>query len=109
MQAKRYWQLMAMPLRVEEALSGEEDISYRNFGDGMQALLAGDANLQVQTLANKWQDNAPQIALWCQQMAHDEYIKRQQAIDFKRYEACVDAVNAAARRCKTNQWYFLGY
>jgi len=30
--------------------------------------------------------------LWCQQMAHDEYIKRQQAVDFKRYEACVDAV-----------------
>ncbi|GEA01514.1 hypothetical protein KUL17_04110 [Alteromonas sp. KUL17] len=80
------------PLRVEEALSGEEDISYRNFSDGMQALLAGDANLQVQTLANKWQDNASQIALWCQQMAHDEYIKRQQAVDFKRYEACVDAV-----------------
>ncbi|MEM7267473.1 MAG: DNA polymerase III subunit delta, partial [Pseudomonadota bacterium] len=51
-----------------------------------------DANLQVQTLANKWQDNAPQIALWCQQMAHDEYMKRQQAVDFKRYEACVDAV-----------------
>ena len=80
------------PLRVEEALSGEEDISFRGFSDGMQALLAGDAKMQVQTLANKWQDNAQQVALWCQQMAHDEYIKRQQGADYSRYLACVEAV-----------------
>ena len=80
------------PLRVEEALSGEEDISYRDFSDGMQALLAGDANIQAQTLANKWQGNAQQIALWCQQMAQHDYMQRQQAVDYKRYEVCVDAV-----------------
>ncbi|OUV38580.1 MAG: DNA polymerase III subunit delta [Rhodobacteraceae bacterium TMED111] len=80
------------PLRVEEALSGDNDFSYRDFSDGIQALLAGDANLQAQTLANKWQDNAQQVASWCQQMAHDDYMQRQQAVDFKRYTTCVEAV-----------------
>lgn len=80
------------PLRVEDALSGDDDFSYRDFSEGMQALLAGDANLQAQTLANKWQDKAQQVALWCQQMAHDDYLQRQQVADFKRYTACVEAV-----------------
>ena len=80
------------PLRVEEALSGDNDFSYRNFSEGIQALLAGDANLQAQTLASKWQDNAQQVALWCQQMAHDDYMQRQQVVDFNRYKTCVEAV-----------------
>ena len=80
------------PLSVEDALSGEDDFSYRLFSDGMRALLAGDADKQPQMLANKWQDNAGQVALWCQQHAHERFMQRQQPDDYVRYKACVDAV-----------------
>ncbi len=80
------------PLRVEEALRGDSDLTYRSFVEGLQALLAGDANIQPQVLANKWQDNASQVSLWCQQLAHDNYVKRQQSRDYSRYRASIEAV-----------------
>lgn len=80
------------PLRVEEALKGGDDFSYRDFTDGFQALLAGSPDFQAQTLANKWQDSAIQVAQWCQQIAQQDYIQKQQPSDFTRYSACVEAV-----------------
>ncbi|BFT30533.1 hypothetical protein D210916BOD24_17090 [Alteromonas sp. D210916BOD_24] len=80
------------PLRVEEALRGEDELTYRTFVEGMQALLAGDVDSQPYTLANKWQDNASQVASWCQKMAHDDYVKLQQPRDYSRYKASIEAV-----------------
>lgn len=80
------------PLRVEDALEGSEDFSYRDFTDGFQGLLAGTPNFQAQSLANKWQDNAMQVAQWCQQLAQQDYIQKQQPTDYARYKTCVEAV-----------------
>ncbi|AUC88744.1 MAG: DNA polymerase III subunit delta [Alteromonas sp.] len=78
------------PLRVEAALKGEEEFSYRTFNDDFQALLAGDANSQAHRLAKKWQDNAVLAAQWCMQKARGDYMNSQNSSDYTRYVKCVE-------------------
>ncbi len=80
------------PLRVADALEGEDDFSYNVFNEGINALLAGDAKVQPQALANKWKDHAVQAAMWCQQLAHNAYREKQQQRDFTCYQVCLNAV-----------------
>lgn len=80
------------PLRLEEALEGGDEFNYRVFSDGMQALLAGDPKMQPQNLASKWQDDAIQVALWCQLQAQQNYIQHQSPRYYAHYSACVEAV-----------------
>jgi len=80
---------------IQKVATGPEyskDLSFDEAYESMRAILAGDADKQPQMLANKWQDNAGQVALWCQQQAHERFMQRQQPDDYVRYKACVDAV-----------------
>ncbi|GGF81065.1 DNA polymerase III subunit delta' [Alteromonas lipolytica] len=75
------------PLRVAEALSDESTLSYREFVDGLEALLGN--NQDVTEVAGKWQEQAEQVISWCQQYFHDQYCKTQRKEDLQRYQHCI--------------------
>lgn len=79
------------PLRIARALQGENDFNYRNFTDGMEALLSGNPDVQPIVLANKWQDYAIDVSKWCQQRALQAYKQHAQTRDYERYCSCVEA------------------
>lgn len=75
------------PLRVAQALTAESTLSYRDFVQGLDALLGN--NQDVTEVATKWQENAEQVIDWCQQYYHDQYCKTQRKEDWQRYEHCI--------------------
>lgn len=76
------------PLRVVNALTDESLLSYRDFTDGLETLLAN--NLDITELAGKWQEHAEQVVYWCQQYYHEQYIKAQRRENLQRYQHCLD-------------------
>lgn len=75
------------PLRVAQALSDDNGLSYREFVEGLNALLAH--NQDVTEVAAKWQEHAEQVIYWCQQYFHDQYTKAQRKQDLQRYQHCI--------------------
>lgn len=79
------------PLRVEAALRSEDEVTFTTFNDEIGAILGGTGEQTLLGLANKWQSNAIQIAIWCQQMAHKAYLEHQHPQDYARYRSCIEA------------------
>lgn len=77
------------PLSLLDALNDAEGFSYRQFDEGMAALLAGREDVAV--LAGKWQDDARQVVSWCQQRVHDRFLTRHQPRDWQRYQRFIEA------------------
>ncbi|MDC8831263.1 DNA polymerase III subunit delta' [Alteromonas gilva] len=75
------------PLRLASALSDEKSITYRDFMDGLQAMLGN--NQDITQAAAKWQDHAEQVVYWCQQYFHDQYCQSQRNEDLQRYQQCI--------------------
>lgn len=80
------------PLHVQQALEDTQGISFRQFSEGLEALLAGQAD--AVTLASRWEKAGPQVAVWLQQHAHSAYCQHSQPQDFALYQACARAQQA---------------
>ncbi|NVK55409.1 MAG: DNA polymerase III subunit delta' [Alteromonadaceae bacterium] len=76
------------PLRLMAALRDEKSITYREFIDGLQAMLAN--NQDITQAATKWQEQAEQVVYWCQQYFHDQYCQSQRNEDLTRYQQCIE-------------------
>ncbi|QJR79445.1 DNA polymerase III subunit [Alteromonas pelagimontana] len=80
------------PLRLKQALTNESGISYREFCDGFDALLAGKKD--ALSLANDWQEYAVQVVSWVQQFTHKSFLQSQQVQDYQNFQVCVDALKS---------------
>ena len=74
------------PLDVKAALEQGEGLSYREYTDGLDRLLAGQTD--AVSLATQWQDSAGRIVGWLQQFARAQYTDNLQTEYFHLFEAC---------------------
>lgn len=74
------------PLDLKAALEQGEGLSYREYADGLDNLLAGQVD--AVTLATQWQDSAGRVIGWLQQYARAQYTETLQTEHFHLFEAC---------------------
>ncbi len=75
------------PFKVKQSLLEEGAVSYPDFVNGLQQIIAGEVD--ETEMAAKWQEEAQRIASWCQHFVHEQFVRQQNQQFLAVYQACI--------------------